>query len=99
MNAAFSDASIDPTHADIDTFTLPDPHDRHVAAAAKASGADTIVTHNTRDFPAAELAAHGLRAVTPDEFLVDLLARDHQSRGHGDTRSLRRHAQPAHRRG
>ncbi|MTH64664.1 RSP_2648 family PIN domain-containing protein [Paracoccus shanxieyensis] len=51
---------------------LPDPADRHVVETALASGAKAIVTANLRDFPARALAAVGLAAVHPDEFLRDL---------------------------
>jgi len=51
---------------------LPDPADRHVVEAALASGAAQIVTANLRDFPRGALAAVGLHAIHPDEFLRDL---------------------------
>lgn len=54
---------------------LPDPADRHVIEAALAAGAQTIVTANLRDFPRGALAALGLQAVHPDEFLRDLYLR------------------------
>lgn len=54
---------------------LPDPDDRHVVEAALAAGTDLIVTANLRDFPRGALAALGLRAVHPDEFLRDLYLR------------------------
>lgn len=52
------------------------PKDRHVLAAAVAGGAGTIVTSNLRHFPAAALAPYDLRAISPDEFLSDLLERE-----------------------
>lgn len=50
--------------------------DRHVVAAAVASGAPLIVTSNLRDFPAAALESLGVEAQSPDEFLMDLFALD-----------------------
>jgi len=47
--------------------------DRHVAAAALASGATHIVTWNMRDFPAEALAPHGVEAADPDAFVSALL--------------------------
>ena len=54
---------------------LPDPADRHVVETALAAGAPVIVTANLRDFPRGALAAVGLGAVHPDEFLRDLYLR------------------------
>ena len=53
-------------------LSLPDPNDRHVLAAAIAARADTIVTFNVKDFPAAALAGHGIEALHPDTFLMGL---------------------------
>jgi predicted nucleic acid-binding protein len=81
MNQAFPYAS---TPADEDTiglFELPDPDDRHVAAAAKLCEAQIIVTHNIKDFPASALDVHGLTAVTPDALLLDLLTQDPETVG------------------
>ena len=57
----------------VPALTLPDPDDRHVLAAAIASEAATIVTFNLADFPASALAPHGVRALHPDTFLLELL--------------------------
>lgn len=53
---------------------LPDVDDRHVLAAAIEAGACIILTWNLRDFPEAALAAHGIRAETPDRLLSHLFA-------------------------
>ena len=60
------------TPGDADTPDLPDKTDRHVLAAAMAGKADAILTDNWRDFPNAALAPHGLRAITPDDFVMQL---------------------------
>ncbi|RCW88637.1 PIN domain-containing protein [Paracoccus lutimaris] len=51
---------------------LPDPADRHVVETALAAGASRILTANLRDFPRGALAAVGLSAIHPDEFLREL---------------------------
>lgn len=50
-------------------LVLPDLADAHVAAAARAAGAEVIVTLNLRDFPSRALAGLGLRAEHPDAFM------------------------------
>lgn len=57
-------------------LTLPDPDDRHVVAAAIRAGAGIIVTFNLRDFPDSEIARHGVIAMHPDLFALELLARN-----------------------
>jgi hypothetical protein len=56
----------------ISTFTLPDPDDRHVLAAAVHGGATTIVTFNLSDFPASVLNPYHIEAIHPDEFVARL---------------------------
>ena len=56
----------------ISTFTLPDPDDRHVLAAAVHGGATSIVTFNLGDFPASVLDPYHIEAIHPDEFVVRL---------------------------
>jgi predicted nucleic acid-binding protein len=57
----------------IKTLDLPDPHDRHVLAAAIVGRADLIVTKNLKDFPAERLAPFGIDAQHPDVFVRNLL--------------------------
>jgi hypothetical protein len=51
---------------------LPDANDVHVLASGIEAGCEKIVTMNLKDFPRRELAAHGVQAVHPDEFLLGL---------------------------
>ena len=53
-----------------------DEKDRHVLAAAVRGSAQIIVTANLRDFPEEVLEPLGIRAETPDDFLMDLLGFD-----------------------
>jgi hypothetical protein len=76
MNAALPSANVEGYEPLIGHFVLPDPDDRHVAAAALHAGAPLIITFNLNDFPAAALTPHGLVAVHPDRFLSDLAASD-----------------------
>lgn len=57
----------------IDGLHLPDPDDRHVLAAAIRAAAQTIVTANLSDFPAAILKSYGIEAMHPDDFILDLI--------------------------
>jgi hypothetical protein len=45
----------------------------HVVAAALRGQADTIVTANLKDFPDEAIKPWGLSAISPDDFLLDLL--------------------------
>ena len=56
------------------SLLLDDINDRHVLATAITGHADLILTDNLRDFPSRALAPHGVRALDPDRFLIDLLA-------------------------
>ena len=50
-----------------------DEKDRHVLAAAVHCGAETIVTFNLRHFRPEHLSPWGVRAVHPQESLMELL--------------------------
>lgn len=73
---AFPYAMAELSKGDLAGVELPDPGDRHVVAAALAGGCDVIVTYNVRDFPADALAPLGLRALHPDDFLMEIAAAD-----------------------
>lgn len=69
-NVRFPDALTE--KGDETPLWLPDPADIHVLATAIQGGADTIITQNLKDFPARELSGHGVKAIAPDPFLMDL---------------------------
>lgn len=72
MDEAVLDALVTGYESLIAAMVLPDPNDRHVLAAAVACRASCIVTFNLADFPPNRLAPHGLHAVHPDDFLLDV---------------------------
>lgn len=72
MKAVLPDADVADYRTLIPNLSLPDPHDRHVLAAAIAGKASVIVTWNLKDFPATDLQPHGVAAMSPDDFLVGL---------------------------
>lgn len=73
MDAAFEDANVVGWEGLVEGFTLPDPSDRHVLAAAVKGRADAVVTFNLRDFPSDTLKAFDLEAIDPDDFLLNQL--------------------------
>ncbi|MBX9841319.1 MAG: PIN domain-containing protein [Xanthobacteraceae bacterium] len=72
MKAALPEADVTNYQALIPAFSLPDPDDQHVLAAAIAGKASVIVTWNLKDFPASELEPHRVACISPDDFLVGL---------------------------
>ena len=75
LGAQWPDALISPDPAVEAKLWLRDAADIHVLAAAMAAEADVLLTLNLRDFPAAAVAPHGVRARHPDPFLCDCLSR------------------------
>lgn len=75
MRRAFPEAVVDWLRGLAEAMTNH-PSDRHVLAAAVAARADTIVTLNLRHFPATALDPSDTRALSPDEFLSELLERE-----------------------
>lgn len=76
MNRAFPDAKVEGYITLIQSLTLPDPDDRHVLAAAIVGKADVIVTSNLSDFPNEELIKFNIQAISPDEFVLNLIDLD-----------------------
>ena len=73
MELHLPDARVENYQSLIETLALPDADDRHVLAAAISARAESIVTFNLADFPAATLRVYGVKAVHPDLFLLKLL--------------------------
>ncbi len=71
MQRALPDAmhchSLDQTH-----HLRVAPNDRHVLALAIASGADSIITLNTRDFPRDYCSTVDVEILSPDEVLTEI---------------------------
>ncbi len=72
-NRAFPDALVTHYEGLIEHLNLPDKKDCHVLAAAIKSNANIIVTNNIKDFPQEYLASFGLKAITADDFLTDII--------------------------
>ena len=70
MRARWPGAEAPPGEPDL--IDLPDPTDRHILAAAIAGGAGLLLTLNLRDFPRRALAPYALRAISPDDFSMEL---------------------------
>lgn len=73
MNQAVRDCLVTGYEHAVEGITLPDPDDRHVAAAAVRCAAQVIVTSNLKDFPAEVLRPLGLEAQSPDDFVLELI--------------------------
>ncbi len=71
MKAAIPDWEITDFEDLIQDVELPDADDRHVLAAVIRGRAQIIVTSNVKDFPSAVLAAHGVEAQHPDDFILE----------------------------
>jgi predicted nucleic acid-binding protein len=68
MKEHFEDAEVTGYEGLVDSMTN-DPKDRHVLAAAITGGADVIVTHNLRHFPAGSRDPYNIDAQDLNEFL------------------------------
>ncbi|MFS8148361.1 PIN domain-containing protein [Rhizobium sp. BR 249] len=71
MQEAFPEANVEGWE-EIEPTMRNDPKDRHVVAAAVAAEAAVIVTSNIRDF---SNLPDGIVALTPDEFLTEILVK------------------------
>ena len=69
----FPDAMVDDGDVDPSEYPSPDANDRLVIGAAHRSPADTVVTRNLAHFPDSTLSRYGLRAVTADTLMLELL--------------------------
>lgn len=72
MRAAFPDAEVTGYETLIDGMTNHEK-DRHVLAAAVRGNVEVLVTFNLCDFPESALKPFDIKAVHPDEFLLNQL--------------------------
>ncbi len=72
MNAHVPGCLVEGYESLIPSIELPDEDDRHVVAAAIQTRAEAIVTFNLKDFPDVTLAPYNMRAIHPDDFIMDL---------------------------
>ena len=72
-NLAFPDALVKNYEGLIGQLQMRDEKDRHVLAAAIKTNANIIVTNNIKDFPEKYLQSFGLKAITADDFLTDII--------------------------
>lgn len=76
MERAFEEAEVpEAAIASLEPAMTNEAADRHVHAAAVASGAEAIVTSNVRHFPATACEPFGIDVVHPDAFLCELYKR------------------------
>lgn len=75
MRAHFDDAEVRGWQPLEGTYSLPDPDDEHVVAAAVVAGAGAIVTYNEQDFPPSRLPA-GIQVLPPQEFAANTVTLD-----------------------
>ncbi len=75
LNKAVRDCLVTGYQPLIEALDLPDPDDRHVLAAAIKARAQVIVTNNLKDFPAAALERWDIEVKSPDDFILDQIAR------------------------
>jgi len=73
MDSKTRDCLVTGYEALIPLIALPDPNDRHVAAAAIVGRCDVIVTQHLKHFPREALAPYGIDVQQPDEFLASEL--------------------------
>ncbi len=72
MKQAFPESLIEPK-LEIINILKNDPKDRQVLATAIEAQANFIVTFNLKDFPANTLEPYNIKAISPDNFLVNLV--------------------------
>jgi predicted nucleic acid-binding protein len=76
MAARFPDALITGYQELVGTLGCPDPQDEHVLAAAIVGKVDRLITFNLKDFPQNLHSTYGIELTHPDDFLMELVAKN-----------------------
>ena len=76
MNQAFPKSLVSDYEQIASTLQLPDMNDRHVLAVAIKTESKYIVTNNLKHFPQDFLAEHRVQALSPDDFVMQLIEYD-----------------------
>jgi len=63
MNRAIRDVRVEGYDRLVDSLDLPDPDDRHLLAAAIQCSAQSVITHNPKDFPAEKVETFRIEAI------------------------------------
>ena len=79
MNFHVRDALVNNYEDLIPSLTLPDPNDRHILATAVKAKASLIITFNLKDFRFSILRNYQVEAITPDDFILELIDLDEKA--------------------
>ena len=88
MENAFPSSQVNGFEDIVNTLSLPDKNDNHVLAAAIKSDSSLIITFNLKDFPANELLTYGIKAMNPDDFIIELIEKDEAKVNQGFSNQL-----------
>jgi predicted nucleic acid-binding protein len=93
MNKAFPNANVAESESTLQV-KLPDVDDNHVLETAIHCKAGIIVTNNLKDFPNDYLAQFDVKAISPDVFILSILATYPETSVEAFTKMIERYKNP-----